>query len=63
MQISETRVTRAEAPNLLEYRWGDRTYDHRRGKARLASSMKGNPIALTDAELAEIANRALGGPG
>ena len=22
-QISETRVTRAEAPNLLEYRWGD----------------------------------------
>jgi uncharacterized protein YndB with AHSA1/START domain len=22
-QISETQVTRAEAPNLLEYRWGD----------------------------------------
>lgn len=22
-QISETRVTRADAPNLLEYRWGD----------------------------------------
>lgn len=30
------------------------------GKARVASSMKGNPIALTDAELAEIAARALG---
>jgi alcohol dehydrogenase class IV len=30
------------------------------GKARVASSMKGNPIALTDAELAEIATRALG---
>jgi uncharacterized protein YndB with AHSA1/START domain len=24
-QISETRVTRAKAPNLLEYRWGDNT--------------------------------------
>jgi len=33
------------------------------GKARVASSMKGNPIALTDAELTEIATRALGGPG
>jgi uncharacterized protein YndB with AHSA1/START domain len=22
-QVSETQVTRAEAPNLLEYRWGD----------------------------------------
>ena len=31
------------------------------GKARVASSMKGNPIALTDAELTEIATRALGG--
>ena len=30
------------------------------GKARVASSMKGNPIALTDAELSEIATRALG---
>jgi len=30
------------------------------GKARVASSTKGNPIALTDAELAEIATRALG---
>ncbi len=29
-------------------------------KARLASSMKGNPIALTDGELTEIATRALG---
>jgi alcohol dehydrogenase class IV len=29
------------------------------GKARVASSMKGNPIALTDAELSEIAARAL----
>ena len=29
-------------------------------KARVASSMKGNPIALTDAELSEIATRALG---
>ncbi len=30
------------------------------GKARVASSMKGNPIALTDAELTDIATRALG---
>jgi alcohol dehydrogenase class IV len=29
-------------------------------QARVASSMKGNPIALTDAELGEIATRALG---
>jgi hypothetical protein len=28
-------------------------------KAKLASSMKGNPLPLTDAELTEIAHRAL----
>jgi alcohol dehydrogenase class IV len=28
-------------------------------KAKVASSMKGNPIALTDAELGEVAARAL----
>jgi alcohol dehydrogenase class IV len=31
-------------------------------KARLASSMKGNPVALTDAELTEIALASLPGP-
>ena len=30
-------------------------------KARVASSMKGNPIALTDEELATIAERAVAG--
>ena len=30
-------------------------------KARVASSMKGNPIALTDEELAGIAERAVAG--
>jgi hypothetical protein len=30
-------------------------------KAKAASSMRGNPIALSDAELTEIAERALGG--
>jgi len=32
------------------------------GKARVASSMKGNPIVLTDTELVDIATRARGGP-
>jgi alcohol dehydrogenase class IV len=32
-------------------------------KARAASSMKGNPLPLTDAELTEIAEEALGGGG
>ena len=31
-------------------------------KARAASSMKGNPLVLTDAELSQIAEEALGGP-
>ena len=31
-------------------------------KAKVASSMKGNPIALTDVELTEIAMRAMEGP-
>jgi alcohol dehydrogenase class IV len=40
-------MRRADVPRLVE-------------KARVASSTKGNPLALTDAELAEIAETALG---
>jgi alcohol dehydrogenase class IV len=49
-----------DIPGLARY--GVRESDVARlcGKARGASSMKANPIALTDAELAEIAARALG---
>jgi alcohol dehydrogenase class IV len=39
-------MTRADIPALVE-------------KAKVASSMKGNPLPLTDAELTEIAERAL----
>ena len=39
-------MTRGDIPALVE-------------KAKVASSMKGNPLPLTDAELTEIADRAL----
>jgi hypothetical protein len=41
-------MTAADVPTLID-------------KAKRASSMKGNPIVLTDAELGEIALRALAG--
>jgi len=49
-----------EAPGLARYGMRESDIGDLVGKARVASSMKGNPIALTDAELAEIAARALG---
>ena len=45
--LSRYGMTRADVPGLVP-------------KARAASSMKANPIALTDVEIAEIAERALG---
>jgi len=50
-----------EVPGLARYGMREADVGTLVGKARLASSMKGNPIALTDAELSEIATRALGG--
>ena len=49
-----------EVPGLARYGMRDSDVVALVGKARVASSMKGNPIALTDAELSEIATRALG---
>ena len=51
-----------EIPPLARY--GMRAADVARlcAKARDASSMKGNPLVLTDAELSQIADEALGGP-
>jgi alcohol dehydrogenase class IV len=46
--LSTYGMTAADLPSLIE-------------KAKAASSMKGNPIALTDTELEEIATRALQG--
>ena len=49
-----------EGPSLARH--GLRAADIPRlvGKARAASSMKGNPVPLTDTELTEIAQEALG---
>jgi alcohol dehydrogenase class IV len=52
-----------DVPGLARYGMRESDVAELVGKARLASSMKGNPIALTDAELAEIATRALGQTG
>ena len=49
-----------DVPGLTRYGMRPSDIPELVGKARVASSMKGNPIALTDAELAEIASRALG---
>ena len=49
-----------DVPGLARYGMRESDVDALVGKARIASSMKGNPIALTDAELSEIARRALG---
>ncbi len=46
--LSVYGLTAADVPTLVE-------------KAKAASSMRGNPIALTDAELTEIAERAMAG--
>ena len=55
-----TALCRAlDIPGLARYGMRDSDVRGLVGKARLASSMKGNPIPLTDAELAEIATRAL----
>jgi alcohol dehydrogenase class IV len=48
--LSSYGMTQADVPALV-------------GKAKAASSMRGNPIALTDAELTEIAERSLEGAG
>ena len=50
-----------DVPGLARYGMRESDVGALVGKARVASSMKGNPIALTDAELSEIATRALGG--
>jgi alcohol dehydrogenase class IV len=47
--LGQHGMTAADVPALVE-------------KAKVASSMKGNPIVLTDAELTEIATRALTSP-
>jgi alcohol dehydrogenase class IV len=44
--LSDYRITEADFPSLIE-------------KAQKASSMKGNPVRLTEAELAEILQQAL----
>jgi alcohol dehydrogenase class IV len=49
-----------DVPGLARYGMREADVVQLVDKARVASSMKGNPIALTDAELAEIAVRALG---
>lgn len=49
-----------DVPGLARYGMRESDVVELVGKARLASSMKGNPIALTDAELTEIATQALG---
>ena len=57
-----TALCRAlDVPGLARYGMRESDVAALVGKARVASSMKGNPIALTDAELSEIATRALGG--
>lgn len=48
--LSRYGATSADVPDLV-------------ARAKAASSMRANPIALTDAELAEIAERALAAPG
>jgi alcohol dehydrogenase class IV len=50
-----------DVPGLSRYGMRESDVVELVGKARVASSMKGNPIALTDAELSEIATRALAG--
>jgi len=50
-----------DVPGLARYGMRESDVVALVGKARVASSMKGNPIALTDAELSEIARRALAG--
>ena len=49
-----------DVPGLARYGMREADVAALVGQARAASSMKANPIALTDAELAEIATRALG---
>ena len=49
-----------DVPGLARYGMRESDVVALVAKARVASSMKGNPIALTDAELSEIATRALG---
>ena len=57
-----TALCRAlDVPGLARYGMRESDVVALVDKARIASSMKGNPIALTDGELAEIAMRALGG--
>jgi alcohol dehydrogenase class IV len=46
-------------PGLATYGMSERDIPDLVSKARVASSMRGNPIALTDAELTQIATRAL----
>lgn len=50
-----------DVPGLARYGMGESDVAALVDKARVASSMKGNPISLTDAELSEIATRALVG--
>lgn len=50
-----------DVPGLARYGMRESEVVELVGKARGSSSMKGNPIALTDAELAEIAAQALVG--
>jgi alcohol dehydrogenase class IV len=55
-----TALCRAlEVPGLAHHGMRESDIAEVVGKALVASSMKGNPIALTDDELAEIATRAL----
>ena len=49
-----------DVPGLARYGMRESDIGALVTKARVASSMKGNPITLTDAELSEIATRALG---
>ncbi len=49
-----------DVPGLARYGMRESDVVALVAKARVASSMKGNPIALTDAELTQIAIRALG---
>lgn len=51
-----------EVPPLARYGVGEADLSRLVERARAASSMKGNPVALTDDELAEIAAAALGEP-
>src|SRR5262249_31788275 len=52
-----------EIPDLSRYGMRATDVPSLVGKVRAASSMKGNPVILTDAELAQIADEALGSPG